>query len=239
MSKPFDQLRERLLRAGIAPRHVRRYLAELADHLADLRAEEERAGRSGADAQSAALIRLGEIDDLATAMIKRRQLQSWCVRAAWAVFSLAPPFLLVAAYFIPILILWSGWHAFLPDADTPFASGRVHGLANLYFQLGKFLYFGAPILVGWGIELIAIRQRAKVAWLTMGLVLIAWMGATVQIQASRKAVPGGFGHISLDFAFVPSAGTVYDNLMHALVIFSFTVLPYLIWRLQKLRPIFS
>jgi len=38
------ELEERLLRAGVAPRHVRRYVAELRDHLADLRAEEERAG---------------------------------------------------------------------------------------------------------------------------------------------------------------------------------------------------
>jgi len=33
---PFEELRERLLTAGIAPRHVRRYLAELSDHLDDL-----------------------------------------------------------------------------------------------------------------------------------------------------------------------------------------------------------
>ncbi len=29
MEKPFNELRERLLRAGVAPRHVRRYLSEL------------------------------------------------------------------------------------------------------------------------------------------------------------------------------------------------------------------
>src|ERR1700730_5057535 len=63
MAKPFHELRERLLRAGVAPRHVRRYLAELADHLADLRAEEERAG--ALDAERAALARLGGIDALA------------------------------------------------------------------------------------------------------------------------------------------------------------------------------
>ncbi len=75
-------LRERLLRAGVAPRHVRRYLAELADHLADLRAEEERAGRDQTDAESAALIRLGGIEELARAMTEKRQLQSWCVMGA-------------------------------------------------------------------------------------------------------------------------------------------------------------
>ena len=62
MSKPFNELRERLLRAGVAPRHVRRYLKELADHLADLREEEKVAGRSLQDAESAALARLGSID---------------------------------------------------------------------------------------------------------------------------------------------------------------------------------
>ena len=36
----FPELRERLLRAGVAPRHVRRYLNELGDHFTDLRAEE-------------------------------------------------------------------------------------------------------------------------------------------------------------------------------------------------------
>ena len=33
---PFEALSETLLRAGIAPRHVRRCLRELGDHLADL-----------------------------------------------------------------------------------------------------------------------------------------------------------------------------------------------------------
>src|SRR5487761_956450 len=137
MAKPLNELRERLLRAGVAPRHVRRYLAELADHLADLRAEEERAGRSRADAESAALIRLGGMDDLAKAMIEQRQVQSWCVRAPWAMFGLAPLFFLAGAWFVALLILWSGWNIFLPAADTPFGAGkgRIDEFAILYFQV--------------------------------------------------------------------------------------------------------
>jgi hypothetical protein len=60
----FHELRERLLRAGVAPRHVRRYLGELTDHFADLTAEEQRAGGSLSEAQSAALARLGKTEDL-------------------------------------------------------------------------------------------------------------------------------------------------------------------------------
>ena len=90
MPKPFNELRERLLWAGVAPRHVKRYLKELTDHLTDLRAEEERAGRTRQDAEAAALARLGSVDDLTNAMIRRRQFQSWSVRAPWATFGILP-----------------------------------------------------------------------------------------------------------------------------------------------------
>jgi hypothetical protein len=234
MAKPFhefreNELRERLLRAGVAPRHVRRYLSELADHLADLRAEEESAGRRRADAESAALIRLGTMDDLANAMIEQRHLQSWCVRAPWVMFGLAPLFLLAAAYLVACFYLWCGWTIFLPAADTPFGAqtGPIYGLANIYFQAGKFYYFSAPVLVGWAVVLVTVRQRLKAVWPTVGLVLIAWMGATVQIHASRTAVSGGLGHISMDLALGPHA------LIRVLVILSLSALPYLIWRIQR------
>jgi len=237
MAKPFHELRERLLRACIAPRHVRRYLTELADHLADLTAEEERAGRSRADAESAALARLGGMDDLAKAMIGHRQFQSWCVRAPWAMFGLAPLFFLAGAYFVACIYLWFLWQVFLPGMDTPFGHGNpgpIYGFQNICIQAGKFYYTGAPILVGWGIGLMAARQRVKAIWPIGSLVLIAWMGATAQIQASRTAVPDGLGNIRMGFFTPgPSVQDIYGCLIHALMIFSLAVLPYLIWRLQK------
>ena len=88
MAKPLRELHERLLQAGVAPRHVWRYLNELMDHLADLTAEEEGRGRCRREAEEVALVRLGSVDELAQAMLKRRQFQSWCARAPWAIFSL-------------------------------------------------------------------------------------------------------------------------------------------------------
>jgi hypothetical protein len=230
MAKPFNELRERLLRAGVAPRHVRRYLTELADHLADLRAEEERAGLSRTDAESAALHRLGSTDDLANAMIEQRQFQSWCVRAPWAAFGLGPLFLLAVAYFVACFILWSGWKIFLPGTNTPFVRIDGDGFAIFYFGVGRLIYFCAPVFVGWGIALIAARQRFNAAWPTIGLVLIALIGCTARVHAIRPSVPGGAGHVSMNFGLGPS---VEGSLLYALVILSFTELPYLIWRLQK------
>jgi hypothetical protein len=227
----FDELRERLLQAGIAPRYVRRYLSELADHLADMRAEEERSGRSRAEAECTALIRLGGIDELARAVIDQAQFRSWSARAPWAMFGLAPLLLLASSYVVALFILWSGWKMFLPSADTPFV--RIHGFAILYFGFGKLVYFGAPILIGWGVGLIAARQRFKEAWPIVGLVLIALTGGTTQVHASRTAVPAGFGHISMNFTLGPTVPGVPYGLLHVLAIFTLTVLPYLIWRLQK------
>ena len=231
----FPELRERLLRAGVAPRHVRRYLSELADHFTDLKAEEERAGRSGAEAEAATRARLGAVDELARAMVEQRQFRSWCARAPRAMFGVGPLLFLAAAYFLACLYLWFGWRVFLPGADTPFGerNGSMYDLANIYFQAGKYYYICAPVLVGWGIGLLAARQRLKAVWHTVALLLIAWMGATAQIQASRTAVPGGLGHISMKF-FVPGAeAQVVGGLVHALVIFSLAALPYVIWRLNQ------
>ena len=234
MPRSFHELRDRLLRAGVAPRHVRRYLAELSDHLADLTAEEESAGRGRVDAEAAALARLGGVDDLAKAMTERRGLQSWCARAPWAVFGCGSLILLAGAYLLACAYLWFLWQVFLPGADTPFGhgnSGPIYGFENICIQAGKFYYIGAPILVGWGMGLIAIRQRVKTVWFSIGLALIAWMGSTARIQASRTAIPDGMGHIRMSFFTLGPSSE--QSVIGFLLILSLTLLPYLIWRIQR------
>ena len=49
----LERLPERLLRAGIAPRHVRRYMGELRDHYDDALREEQANGLNPAAAASA------------------------------------------------------------------------------------------------------------------------------------------------------------------------------------------
>ncbi|HWG19237.1 MAG TPA: hypothetical protein VG225_01825 [Terracidiphilus sp.] len=163
---------------------------------------------------------------------------SWCVRAPWAIFGLGSALVLAAAYLVACVYLWWIWTVFLPGADTPFGhpnSGPIYGFQNICFQAGKFYYFGAPILAGWGIAITAARQRVKAVWPITGLILIALMGGTAEIHASRTGVPGGLGHIRMDFfALGPSAQSVYGSLFYSLVILLLTVLPYLICRrLQK------
>jgi hypothetical protein len=179
------------------------------------------------------------MDDLAKAMIEQRQFRSWCVRAPWAMFGLAPLLALAAAYLVACIYLWCGWKIFLPGSDTPFGGHQISGFANLYFQAGKLYYFVAPVLIGWGVGLIAVRQRLKAVWPTIGLILIAWMAGSAQIHASRSAVPHGFGHISMNFfALGASTQSIFDSLIHPLTIFSLIALPYLIWQLKQ-APVLS
>ncbi len=231
MPGPFDDIRERLLAAGVAPRHVRRYLAELADHLADLGAEGMRVGLGPAEAEAAALVRLGSRDDLVRAMTGQRSFQSWSVRAPWAIFGLAPLVLLAAAYFVACMILWSGWRIFLPDAQTPFT--RLGGPAIAYFGVGKLIYFGAPILIGCGLSLLAVRQRLGAAWPIVGIALIAMIASTAQVHASRQALAGAVRRVSMGFAVGASAQAVVYELVHALMIVAFSLLPLLLWRLGR------
>lgn len=235
MKQSLHELRERLLRAGVAPRHVRRYLAELGDHLEDLRAEGEGAGLSRSNSESAAIVRLGGIDALSKAMIEKRQFQSWCARVPWAAFGIVPLLLLAWAYFAACFILWTGWALFLPGTHSPFIP--VAGLANLYFGLGRMIFFGAPVLVGWCVGLMAVRQRFGVLWPAIGLLLVSLVGGTARVHAIPPAGPAAAGHVSMGLSIGEFVLGITNGLLHASVILLLTALPYLAWRLLEQRRI--
>ncbi len=230
-NSPFSELREHLLRAGIAPRHVRRYLAELTDHLADLTAEEQSRGLSPTAARATALSRLGTTDTLADAMISQPRLRSLSARAPWAAFTLTPLALLATLWFLSLCLLRLGWHLFMPGAPTPFGNAYgPHSLfdpRNIYFQLDRALYLGAPILAGWCMLLVAARQRLNALWPLVTLTLLALLAATSHVQANRLAVPSGLGHIRVDFALRPAPQNEY-----ALIVLLIALAPYLLWKLQ-------
>ena len=231
MHKPLVELRERLLRAGVAPRHVRRYIDELTDHIADLRSEEETAGGSPAAAESAALNRLGSVEDLATALIMQRELRAWTSRAPWAAFGIAPVALLGGLYLIACLLLFTGWRIFFPLANTPFLP--LHGIEIVYFGLGKLLYRGGPLLVGWGVVALAARQRRPFLWPAAGLLLVALIGGAAQVHAIAASVPGTAGQVHLGLTWGATTEEMARRLLSAAAIFCVALLPYILWRLNR------
>jgi hypothetical protein len=169
--------------------------------------------------------------------MEQSRFQSWCVRAPWAMFGIGPVLLLAAAYFVACFILWSGWKIFLPGAETPFVP--IDGFAIIYFQAGRLLYFSAPILVGWAMAWIAGRQKLKALWPAVGWMMIAFIGSTTQVYTSPPVGSGGAGHVRIGFPVGPSVRPFPDSLLHALVILSLAVLPYLVWRFLNARRALS
>jgi hypothetical protein len=175
----FDRLSERLLRAGVAPRHVRRYARELSDHFDDLVREEKAHGSARELAETRALSRLGNDDDLADAMLSRPELKSLTARFPWAVFGLGPVVLLALSivgglYFEVWLInhtsfVWAWFHM----QPSP-ASARI--ATKIYTAYNTLIIYGGPLLFAWLFTWMGSRQRMRPAWIVTGVVLICVLG---------------------------------------------------------------
>jgi hypothetical protein len=99
----LDALREKLLVAGVAPRHVRRYLGELRHHFDDLLHAETGNGLSGEAAMRAARARLGSDERLANAMLAKPGARSMTGRYPWLVFGLLPPLGVIVGFALVVV----------------------------------------------------------------------------------------------------------------------------------------
>ncbi|TCU18192.1 permease prefix domain 1-containing protein [Rhizobium sullae] len=163
MPDPFDILRERLLRAGVGPRTVARYVTELREHLDDLTREMTASGLPEPEARERALVRLGGVDALALPMIIDRRFHSWASKAPWAVFLLVP----ILAYACTMVLTVAA----LASVTSPGSASSWFSTASLG---ARWLTGGLlPIIGAWLLALIAIRQRSRPLWPLLG------MGATI------------------------------------------------------------
>src|SRR5690348_6895215 len=143
----LDALREKLLRSGIAPRHVRRYLRELKQHFDDVVRDEMLRGLSTAEARAVARARLGSDNELASAMLSQPELRSVSARYPWAVFGLSPILMLVvlvvAAVFLEIGVMKT--HEWLTGTTVAGnASALFKGLIGVW---NKALTYALPFFV--------------------------------------------------------------------------------------------
>jgi len=163
-------------------------------------------------------------------MTSQRRFRSLSSRAPLAVFTLTPLALLFSLWFVSLFLLSLGWHLFMPIAATPFGTLGPHTLfdpRNIYFQLTRALFFCAPVLVGWYMELTAARQRLKPRWPISSLALLGLLAATVGVRAYPNDLPTGFGHIRLSFAL-----RSLDQTEYALIALLIALVPYLLWKLR-------
>ncbi|SRR5579859_254928 len=233
----FEPLRERLLTAGVKPWRVRRYLAELADHYEDLLAEEEESGKVGGIARAAALARLGSLDELAEAMTSQSRFRSLAAKAPWALFPGGAVLGLAIGYAVTSLLMIGTVEAFasrvgshlMPPAWLP-------PVAEAVFGFDRYLL---PILLGWLIAAVALRQRLPARWPVAAMMGLSLLGAGLYCQADWPSEPTVWsfrvGNL-LDGQRDSSSPASYA--MHVLISFLFALLPYLVLR-RRLRMSFA
>jgi hypothetical protein len=169
MSLPLESVREQLLRAGVAPRCVARYVVELREHLSDLVDRERKAGLDAQAAAERARALLGTETQLAQAMIETAP-KAWAVRAPWAVFALFP----TAAVLMVILASDACLLRLLPpDQPAAWPSGIPNSYTAIFTAAVVFIsYLLGPAAAAVSIFL-ALRQRLSSPWIWLGLALIA------------------------------------------------------------------
>ena len=167
---PFDAVAETLLKGGVAPRHVRRYVRELDEHLDDLTTQQHAAGYDGEDAQLRARARLGDDAELAKAMLDQPGMRSWPARLPWLVFLLLPPILTA----IVGLALYAGVY-FIGDgaakitAVVPVPQDWLIGFSVAAMTTVNVL--AAPAMATL-LVMLAQRQRLKSWWPLLGIGLL-------------------------------------------------------------------
>ena len=212
MSGRFEQLKERLLRAGIAPRHVRRYIAELRDHFDDLVREETAKGLQQGAAEDAACARIGSDEALAEVMLARPELRSVSARFPWAVFGFAPVLILVssvvAVVFLEVGILkahlyWTQyWTQAVPPAPPEWMKVSV-------FVLDVFVNYAVPLLIAALLCTLGIRQRLSPFWIMLGAAIVCILGGFHEVSVTWPpmwpAAPSALGHgeLGVGFALAP------------------------------------
>jgi hypothetical protein len=231
MPKPFDTLCDRLLRAGIAPRHARRYLAELTEHLADLTEMERRNGAPPERAAALALAKLGSEDTLAAAMISRPELRAWSVRAPWAAYLLAPSAAFGAGLALAVFLIFAVVELYRPaGGGRPILPPWFGGLTAADTIYATVLL---PLLLGWGLAWQAARQRMQPFWPVLGLAAIAVIGGSVEFAAVLPVAPDQHGELSLGFALAPPFADLTHTAGRIALNLALTLLPYLIWQRRE------
>ena len=202
MSQPFDEIRERLLRGGIAPRHVRRYLRELSDHFGDLVLEERRNGLSEIAAKTAARQRLGSDEALADALLSRPELRSIAARHPALTFGLGSIVILASAVFAATLseVGFIKLVAHLAARKAPL--DWLYAMAATWSGL---VTYALPLLIVALLCRVVARQRMNARRMFLAACVVGFFGGLYNLSTQRDA-----HHASLNLSMV---GPLYTEPM--------------------------
>lgn len=224
----FAPLAERLLRGGIAPRHVRRTIFELQCHSNDLIGEFMARGCSIEESEARAAARLGTEDALVESIFARSELRSWATNWPWVAFGLLPlitlPVLFFASLFLLAAVFQFSYHAL---GVLPATSGGLQFVRTIFLTVAVWL---SPLVVAGTACFLAARQRAPMFWPVIGTIIIGIIGALTNaglewpMTAPKGALSAGIGF---------STSSVLPPVTRAAITLVFVLIPYVWWQRAK------
>jgi len=215
MPDPLFLLGERLLRAGVSPARVHRYITELQDHLEDLTDQIAASGLVRNVARQEARRRLGSLDALAAHMERDPRFHSPAGRWPWAVFVLAPVLALAGVSALALMALV--WVAGIGDVPGWTSSATFH--------VQMLIGYAAPVLVTSLLLIGALRQRSRWVWPATGGGLTLLLGAAMQLSFTGKTADQG---AELGLGLSQPSALVLLSLIAATTIL--TILSSRLWR---------
>lgn len=239
MQRAFESLREQLLRAGFAPRLVRRHVTELQEHLADITAAQRESGLDAGVAAGHARRLLGSDAQLARAMIQSGAPRSLAARAPWSVFAVLLPLLLVLITAVTNVamfrLLWP--LRALPPADMPAAYATLIAVVSF-----TSCYLVGPVLAA-ACMAVALRQRLESGWMWTGLAMLAafsaMFGFHVHVVPSADGGSAGrfFSAIATEYrdGYADPAATLRTAALRAAALFAVAAAAYLLLK-RRLNP---
>jgi hypothetical protein len=211
MPRPFENVHEGLLRAGVAPRHVRRYERELTEHLDDLIAMQKARGYESEDAQLRARALLGPDEELTSAMLASGRFRSLSAHAPWLVFGVAPLFVIAGLLTGVSFTMVGVWHFGLAGHVAPGAPW-LNDLLRLW--CGMVTVATGPLAATF-FMILALRQRLPLRWPTVAVLIVAILTAFM-IFVVKLPLPHKAGEISVGW------GATAPQLWGSLARFCFT-----------------
>jgi hypothetical protein len=229
-SAHFSPLREQLLRAGVAPKHVRRTVAELEAHRQDIIAELRARGVPAAQAEIDARARLGSDETLAASVLARPELRSWARKRPWVAFTIMP-----VVSFLAVMALWAFLFIMLVETlKSTFGRGLLEqaGLPPIAEFLFGGALWGVPVIVGAACMWFATTRRAGAAWPIAGVAVIALIAAAANMSLDWPAAPA---QPSFTAGIGISPETAAHVALRSALTMTLVLAPFFLWRRRLAR----
>jgi hypothetical protein len=187
LDQRFSELREALLRAGVASRSVRRAVLEIESHFQQLIDEESRRGHGDRDARIDAHKRLGTNQVLVQRYAARPELRAWSRRWPGICFVLLPliVYLLVSG---AILMMALG----LAQVFEPYLH-RVHIAPHVTYGIDLaariVLLWLFPWFVAAAFAVLAYRRRVGLRWPLIGIIAISVLASLTNVDVTLTGGP--------------------------------------------------